>query len=438
MRDAGDGAGDDQADAGTARPSSASTRSRWPTTPATCSTRASTPSSGIAHGTYGICESCGNPIGKLRLQAVPSCDPVHVMQAEAGAPLIPAPAPDASPTPSSAVPVNPDPRPPCDRDAALFAVLVAAAVTVYTADQLTKAWAAATLPPEQPRHLIGSLLQLNLIRNPGAAFSIGTGYTWVLTLVACMRRRGDRGHQPAPRQPRAGPGRSVCCSAARSATSPTGSSARPGLGRGHVVDFLSYRTGPIGNVADIGIVGDRGRADRAARPARHRRRRDAGRGARAQARHQRGTSAMPDVRSLPVPDGLEGERVDAALARLFGLSRTKAADLAAAGAVTLDQRDGRQVRPRRGRRVAGGGAARAAATGAASWSPSRCPACGRPRRRRLRRRRQAGRRRRPPERRVDRPHGHRRPGRGRLPHLHLAGPPSARASCTASTSARAG
>jgi 23S rRNA pseudouridine1911/1915/1917 synthase len=47
---------------------------------------------------------------------------------------------------------------------------------------------------------------------------------------------------------------------------------------------------------------------------------------------------MPDVRSLSVPDGLEGERVDAALARLFGLSRTKAADLATAGAVTVDQR----------------------------------------------------------------------------------------------------
>jgi 23S rRNA pseudouridine1911/1915/1917 synthase len=47
---------------------------------------------------------------------------------------------------------------------------------------------------------------------------------------------------------------------------------------------------------------------------------------------------MSDVRSLSVPDGLEGERVDAALARLFGLSRTKAADLATAGAVRVDQR----------------------------------------------------------------------------------------------------
>ncbi|MEW2356606.1 RluA family pseudouridine synthase [Spirillospora sp. NPDC029432] len=45
---------------------------------------------------------------------------------------------------------------------------------------------------------------------------------------------------------------------------------------------------------------------------------------------------MADVRSLPVPDGLEGERIDAALARLFGLSRSRAADIIAAGDVLLD------------------------------------------------------------------------------------------------------
>ena len=45
---------------------------------------------------------------------------------------------------------------------------------------------------------------------------------------------------------------------------------------------------------------------------------------------------MTDRRSLPVPDGLEGERLDAALARLFGLSRTKAAELITAGSVTVD------------------------------------------------------------------------------------------------------
>jgi 23S rRNA pseudouridine1911/1915/1917 synthase len=39
---------------------------------------------------------------------------------------------------------------------------------------------------------------------------------------------------------------------------------------------------------------------------------------------------------LPVPDGLEGERVDAGLARLLGLSRSRAAELVAAGSVRLD------------------------------------------------------------------------------------------------------
>lgn len=45
---------------------------------------------------------------------------------------------------------------------------------------------------------------------------------------------------------------------------------------------------------------------------------------------------MPEVRSLPVPDGLEGERVDAALSRLLGLSRTRIAELAADGLVVVD------------------------------------------------------------------------------------------------------
>ena len=43
-------------------------------------------------------------------------------------------------------------------------------------------------------------------------------------------------------------------------------------------------------------------------------------------------------RSLPVPDGLAGERADAALARLLGFSRTFAADIVEAGGVTLDGR----------------------------------------------------------------------------------------------------
>ena len=45
---------------------------------------------------------------------------------------------------------------------------------------------------------------------------------------------------------------------------------------------------------------------------------------------------MSEVKALGIPEGLEGERVDAAIARLLGFSRTQAAGLAADGAVTVD------------------------------------------------------------------------------------------------------
>lgn len=47
---------------------------------------------------------------------------------------------------------------------------------------------------------------------------------------------------------------------------------------------------------------------------------------------------MREARALAVPEGLDGERVDAGLSRLLGLSRTRAAELAEAGEVTLDGR----------------------------------------------------------------------------------------------------
>ena len=45
---------------------------------------------------------------------------------------------------------------------------------------------------------------------------------------------------------------------------------------------------------------------------------------------------MSEPRLLPVPESLEGERVDAALAKMLGLSRSAAADLISSGSVTLD------------------------------------------------------------------------------------------------------
>ncbi|WP_270888987.1 TraR/DksA family transcriptional regulator [Pedococcus sp. 5OH_020] len=70
MRDAGDGAGDDQADAG------AKTFEREQEISLANNARDMLDQNLHAlermdNGTYGICESCGNPIGKLRLQAAP-------------------------------------------------------------------------------------------------------------------------------------------------------------------------------------------------------------------------------------------------------------------------------------------------------------------------------------------------------------------------------
>jgi 23S rRNA pseudouridine1911/1915/1917 synthase len=46
----------------------------------------------------------------------------------------------------------------------------------------------------------------------------------------------------------------------------------------------------------------------------------------------------PGQRRLPVPDGLDGERLDSALARMFGLSRARAAELIGGGAVLVGGR----------------------------------------------------------------------------------------------------
>lgn len=59
---------------------------------------------------------------------------------------------------------------------------------------------------------------------------------------------------------------------------------------------------------------------------------------------------MSDTRFLPVPDGLDGMRVDTGLAKLLGLSRTVVAELAESGDVLLDGR----VAGKSDRLVAGG------------------------------------------------------------------------------------
>jgi 23S rRNA pseudouridine1911/1915/1917 synthase len=47
---------------------------------------------------------------------------------------------------------------------------------------------------------------------------------------------------------------------------------------------------------------------------------------------------MTQVRELPIPEGLSGERADSALSRLLGMSRTKAVELIESGALLIDGR----------------------------------------------------------------------------------------------------
>lgn len=61
------------------------------------------------------------------------------------------------------------------------------AVVILVFDQITKVIAVANLVEggESPR-ILGGLVYFSLLRNPGAAFSLGTGMTWILALVASV------------------------------------------------------------------------------------------------------------------------------------------------------------------------------------------------------------------------------------------------------------
>ncbi|RKT31179.1 signal peptidase II [Microbacterium sp. AG1240] len=69
------------------------------------------------------------------------------------------------------------------RKAAAGAIIAILAVVVLAADQFAKYLAIENLPPERVVPVLGDFLQLYLIRNPGAAFSLGEGVTWIFTIA---------------------------------------------------------------------------------------------------------------------------------------------------------------------------------------------------------------------------------------------------------------
>ena len=65
-------------------------------------------------------------------------------------------------------------------------MLAGVAAFVLAADIITKALVVVHLREGEPVHVLGNVLMFNLLRNPGAAFSVGTGDTIVFTAIAVV------------------------------------------------------------------------------------------------------------------------------------------------------------------------------------------------------------------------------------------------------------
>ena len=188
----------------------------------------------------------------------------------------------------------------------------------------------AHLRPDQPVHLLGNVLMLWLTRNPGAAFSVGTGETIVFTAIASRRRRLHRAHRAQAYSVGWAIALGLLLGGAMGNLGDRIFRA-PGLFRGYVVDWIGVvpRYYPIFNLADSAIVcggiltvilalrgyhldGTRRRPAPAAGQARG-----------PQLSRQTRTGERRASGSSYVPEGLDGERLDAALARMFGLSRAR-------------------------------------------------------------------------------------------------------------------
>ncbi|GAA3288640.1 signal peptidase II [Arthrobacter citreus] len=62
-------------------------------------------------------------------------------------------------------------------------IMAACAVLALGLDQLTKWWVESTMTLGQITDVLPPVLRWHYILNPGAAFSIGTDYTWVFTII---------------------------------------------------------------------------------------------------------------------------------------------------------------------------------------------------------------------------------------------------------------
>lgn len=131
--------------------------------------------------------------------------------------------------------------------------MLAVALVVLALDQVTKGVVVSRMPGREPIELLGGLVTITYTRNPGAAFSIGTGTTWLFTLVAVVvvvvilrtaTRLRSTGWAIALGALLGGALGNLTDRLLR----------EPGFGQGHVVDWIELPRYPVFNLADSAIV----------------------------------------------------------------------------------------------------------------------------------------------------------------------------------------
>jgi signal peptidase II len=133
-------------------------------------------------------------------------------------------------------------------------LLLSVAAVVLALDIVTKVLAVKLLTPGQPVPIIGDTVTWTLVRNSGAAFSMATGYTWMLTVIATGVVVGIFWMGRRLVSPWWAIGLGMILGGAMGNLVDRFFRS-PGPLQGHVVDFLSIGWWPVFNVADPSVVG---------------------------------------------------------------------------------------------------------------------------------------------------------------------------------------
>ena len=151
-------------------------------------------------------------------------------------------------------PVDPAPPRP-SASPRVIAWLVAVAVGVFALDQATKQLVLGTMSEGERIPVIAGVLEWYFVRNPGAAFSIASGMTWIFSIVAAVVIVAI---VIVARRLRSGAWATVFGAVLGGTLGNLLDRLfrEPGFGEGHVVDFIStpWLIPAIYNVADIAIV----------------------------------------------------------------------------------------------------------------------------------------------------------------------------------------